>query len=99
MKKKKQKYPPEYQNYVLNCNDDNIEPMSYDLWVKNHNTKQENLSRWNGSRTAPSLWEKMKKDPVYMHTLTSRIPTDEFGDTLCEEPSMGYRKKLLPRQY
>jgi hypothetical protein len=88
---KLKKRPIEYQKYYANCIEDGIQPMQYDKWQKNHTTMND-LSRWNNARTAPSLWEKMDKDPVYNAILNTRIRKDDNGMILSDTPTMGNRK-------
>jgi hypothetical protein len=45
------------------------------------------LRRWAGVKSAPTLFEKIDKNPVYEATLKSRTSIDEFGKT--SEPNMG----------
>lgn len=78
-----------YKDYCLNCEDDNIKPMSYDQWTKHYNPNPDELPRWKRSRSAPTLWDKIRKDPVFEYTLKSRIGD---GDDFPESPSMGNRK-------
>jgi hypothetical protein len=90
---KLKKRPIEYQNYYANCIEDGIQPMQYDKWQKNHNPTVDNITRWNKARTAPSLWEKMEKDPLYNAILNSRIRKDNDGMILSDAPTMSNRRK------
>ena len=83
--------PIEYQNYYANCQEDGIQPMQYGVWQNNHNPTLNDLSRWNKARTAPSLWEKINKDPVYDAILNTRIRKDNDGMILSDVPTMGNR--------
>jgi hypothetical protein len=85
--------PIEYQNYYANCREDGIQPMQYDKWQNNHNPTVDNLTRWNNARTAPSLWDKINKDPEYNAILNSRIRKDREGMILSDAPTMGNRSK------
>jgi hypothetical protein len=89
---KLKKRPIEYQNYYANCIGDNIQPMQYDKWQKNHNSNLDNLTRWYKARTAPSLWEKIEKDPEYNAILNTRIRKDNNDVILSDTPTMGNRK-------
>ena len=42
------------------------------------------LKRWNGTKSAPSLWEKMEKDVKFDSHLKSRIKYDDEGYNLNE---------------
>jgi hypothetical protein len=42
------------------------------------------LKRWRGSKSAPSLWEKMDKDAKFNSHLRSRIQVDDDGYVLNE---------------
>ena len=66
--------------------------MQYDKWQNNHNPTMNDLSRWNKARTAPSLWEKINKDPVYDAILNTRIRKVNNGVILSDTPTMGNRK-------
>jgi hypothetical protein len=72
--------------------EDNIQPMQYDKWQKNHNSNVDNLTRWHKARTASSLWEKIEKDPVYNAILNTRIRKDNNDVILSDTPTMGNRK-------
>ena len=82
-----------YQDYCANCRDDAIEPMSYHKWQKNHSKSADNLIRWNNARTAPSVWDKIDKDPEYKAILNTRIKRDDDGTILSEKPTMSNRVK------
>ena len=79
-----------YKDYCANCQDDGIKPMTYEKWVKNHNPNPDELPRWKGAKTAPTLWDKVRKDPVFNFTLRNRVGDDAIPTR--ENPSMGYRK-------
>ncbi len=49
--------------------------------------EQRYLKRWKGTKSAPSLFEKIDKDPTYESALKGRTVTDEFGHT--SPPTLG----------
>jgi hypothetical protein len=51
------------------------------------------LKRWQGSKAAPSLWEKMDKDPKFDAHLRGRIEYDDTGYPL-NEVTMSNRKSI-----
>lgn len=79
--------PKKYIDYHEECLTNNKIPLSMIEWNKKISiAEQKRLnSKWKGARQAPSLWEKMDRDPVYESTLIKR-----GGDTLA------YRKALMP---
>jgi hypothetical protein len=66
----------DYQRYKNLCESDGIKPMDINKWLFMHTDKHEDMSRWNKSRTAPSLWEKMDKDVLYDSLLKGRVDPD-----------------------
>lgn len=65
-----------YEFYVRSCEADNIIPMSYDKWKKSVRPQDENLEKkWENSKSAPSLWEKREKDPVYAASFRGTLGT------------------------
>jgi hypothetical protein len=87
---KRNRSSPEWEKYRADCISDGIKPMSFDKWNSvldknlNKDKKPENLSRWNNAKSAPTLWDKIDKDPVFEKTL--RIRTNSETD-----PTMGNR--------
>jgi hypothetical protein len=51
------------------------------------------LKRWQGTKSAPSLWEKMDKDAKFNSQLRSRIEYDEDGYPL-NEVTMSNRNSI-----
>lgn len=49
------------------------------------------LKRWKGAKSAPSLWEKMDKDPVFDHAVKSR-GAGENGSTMSNTWGVGKPK-------
>lgn len=64
-----------YQFYVRKCEKDQITPMSYDKWKTNHREQDPSMKRWKKAKSAPSLWEKRDKDPVYASNMRSTLGT------------------------
>lgn len=51
--------------------------------------------RWNNARVAPSVWEKMDKDPVYDKHLKSRVCVeDKDGELLYVDMSLSNRQSM-----
>lgn len=78
--------PKEYQEYWHSTKN----PLKYEQWVR-LNKPPEDLTRWKGARTAPTLYEKIEKDPVFAAALRTRLPIDEDGDVCRDNPTMGNR--------
>lgn len=51
------------------------------------------LKRWSGTKSAPSLWEKMEKDAKFDSHLRSRIQYDDQGYNL-NEVTLSNRNKI-----
>ena len=85
-KAKKPKEPSEWKKYKDNCISDGIKPMPYDKWlnIRIDKKKEENMTRWENAKTAPTIWDKIDKDPVFEKTLRIRTGS-EF------DPTMGNR--------
>lgn len=49
--------------------------------------EQRYLNRWKGTKSAPSLFEKIDKDPSFEGALKGRTGTDPLG--VPTEPSLG----------
>jgi hypothetical protein len=60
--------------------------MSYDKWlnIRIDKKKQEDMTRWENAKTAPTIWDKIDKDTVFEKTLRIRTGS-EF------DPTMGNR--------
>lgn len=50
--------------------------------------EREALKRWNGSKSAPSLWEKIDRDVIYESALKNRSETSDAG-TLSNQWGIG----------
>jgi hypothetical protein len=85
-KVKKPKESSEWKKYKYNCISDGIKPMSYDKWlnIRIDKKKQEDMTRWENAKTAPTIWDKIDKDTVFEKTLRIRTGS-EF------DPTMGNR--------
>jgi len=82
VKVKRTRSSPEWDNYRRNCIVDGIKPMSFEKWNNIKTEKEpEDMSRWNGARTAPTLWDKINKDPVFEETLRIRTGS-QFDPTM-----------------
>lgn len=79
----------EYQEYFHSTK----KPMSWEQWQRieiDKKTSQENFPSHNPPKK--TLWDKIRKDPVFARTLEKRIKMDD--DTiLSDNPTMGNRKR------
>ena len=81
-----------YIQYCNNCSEDGIKPMNYNVWKTHHNPSSAKLSKWKNAKYAPSLWEKIDKDPIYRSILELRV-RDCDASAVGDQPTMGFRKK------
>lgn len=91
----------QHKKYSENCKLSDLKPMNLDMWIKNNINRppKEDLSRWKNTKTAPSLWEKMNKDPVYEAQIMRRVPIDD-GVIIGGDLSISNRKPgVMPKGY
>ena len=97
-----QYYRNRYSEYCNTCKKTNTEKKKFDDWLEYTMTKpsRDNVTRWEGTRTAPSLWEKISKDPVYESQIMSRVPIDRDGVITGGDLSLSNRKPgIMPKGY